>query len=536
MEEVLIVGAGPTGLMLAILLNRIGVPFRIIDQNPGPVKESRALGIQARSLELFHKLGLIDKFLERGMKVKGAILTFNGKERLRMNVSDMSRPDTLFPYIFLLSQSETEKILLEELTNKGVKVERNIKLVSFVDNKHHIDVVTEKNGKREHSRTHYLCGCDGSHSVVRKQLKLQFKGGSYPSEFVMADAKVDWNRPYDKVQVFLERGKVAVFFPLKNTDLSRVICVSQLEKDDEPDTEATTVFKATLDEVEKGFRSASHVDLRLTRPEWVTRYHVHHRSVDRMRVGNVFLLGDSAHIHSPVGAQGMNTGLQDADNLAWKLRLAIKNPEIANSLLETYQLERHPVAEKLMKFTDRFFYGVIVQNKALLKLRDFIVPPVTKLLMNFPQGKRMLFKFVSQLNIHYHKNYVVKIEVGERAPNGRIDEDQTLHDLMNEYEFHVLAFKKMGFTHPEVTKIYTEAESYNISSVHFFRMTHEHDGYSLHLGKQVFDFYGVETEGIFLVRPDGYIGFKADNVSAEIDFPHLEGRVVHTDLWPLSVN
>jgi 2-polyprenyl-6-methoxyphenol hydroxylase-like FAD-dependent oxidoreductase len=464
------------------------------------------------------------------MKAGGAMMILNGKERLRLNIEDMARADTLFPFIFLLSQSETEKILIGELSSKGIKVERNTKLLSFVDNKKHVDTVIRK-GKAEveHIRTQFLCGCDGSHSAVRNQLKLEFKGDSYPFEFVMADTKVEWNRPYEKVQIFLESGKVGIFFPLKSRELSRVICISRYKDSEEsPKTETTTAFKANLSDIQNMMKEVSHEDLRLSQPEWVTRYHVHHRCVDRLRVNNVFLVVDAAHIHSPMGGQGMNTGLQDANNLAWKIKYALLNPEMRNSLLETYQLERHPVAVKLLHFTDRLFSAVIGENKAWLTLRNMTVPVLTKMLMTSSVGKRLMFKFVSQLNIRHHDNFVVKekpqvkiLDAGFRAPNARLDARRTIHDLMTGYNFHLLAFKKDGFNDIDVEVVKKQASALNINEITFFRLSDAHDGFSISVNKQIFDLYGILHEGLFLIRPDNYVEFSSMRLSEEINFPHF---------------
>jgi 2-polyprenyl-6-methoxyphenol hydroxylase-like FAD-dependent oxidoreductase len=508
MIDVLIVGAGPTGLMLAILLQRLGMSFRIIEQNEGPAKESRALGVQARTMELFHKLGLVEEFLARGLKARGANIFLNGKERMKVDLSDMARDDTLYPYIFFIPQNETEKILLNRVRN----VERRTRLLSFEDRDEYVESKVENVSGHETIFSRFLCGCDGSHSVVRKTLGLDFEGGAYDANFLMADAKVHWQRPYDELHVFLERGKLAVFFPLKSADLSRVFTISEREGNG-PKTIETTAYRASLKQLQKEFKKASHMEVPLSDPEWVTRYHVHHRSVDRMRVGNVMLLGDAAHIHSPIGAQGMNTGLQDANNLAWKLKFSIAHPELKEELLESFNQERLPIAKKLLNFTDHIFNIVITKNPLLISARNLVLPALTKMMMGFPQGKRMLFNFVSQLNIHYHPNRVVAKGAGERARNLKLREG-SLHDHLVGYDFHVLAFKQSEWSRDEKETFRFQMNEHGFTYVHFF--SYDEDT------KSIFECYEVKDEGYFVIRPDGHIGFKTESLAAKIDYPSFD--------------
>lgn len=523
MIDVLIAGAGPTGLMMAMLCKRLGLTYRILDKNSGPATESRAIGIQARTLEIFHKLGIVDEFLDKGMKASGAKIHLNGEVKLDVNIGDMARTDTLYPFIFFLSQNETEHILLKDIPN----VERNTKLLSFKDKKNRVEsVIMNTNGDRETISSHFLCGCDGSHSVVRKGLGLDFKGDSYGSEFLMADCKVDWSGGNDKVQVFLDHGKIAVFFPLKE-NRSRVLTISPYRLGATPRSTATTAYTAKLHDLEMEFKKASHLDLKFSDPAWVTAYHVHHRTVDRMRCGNVFLLGDAAHIHSPVGAQGMNTGIQDANNLAWKLKAALLHPSFADELLETYQMERLPIAKHLINFTDRIFSAAVNQKKLFLMGRNLMLPLIGKFLMNVPKGRRYMFRFISQLNIHYHSNLVSRsnairiLQAGERAPNNRLNRNVSLHDLFKGYEYHAVAVKKTSFNDLEVRRVYDHMEELGISNVHFLRGDEKNDGYSIQVGKDFFECWGVEEQGLFIIRPDGYIGYCGNEVAAKPDFPKL---------------
>ncbi len=523
MIDVLIAGAGPTGLMMALLCRRLGLSYRIIDKNSGPATESKAIGIQSRSLELFHKLGIVDQFLKKGMKASGVKIHQHGELKLEVDMSDMARTDTIYPFIFFLSQTETETILLKEVPN----VERNTKLHSFKDKKNGVTaVIINSSGDRETIVAKFLCGCDGAHSRVRKCLDLEFKGDSYGSEFLMADCAVDWSGGHDKVQVFFDNGTISVFFPLKDNQ-SRVLTISPHSLESQPKTKTTTSYPASLHQLEKEFKKGAHLDVKLSDPTWVARYHVHHRTVDKMRVGNVFLLGDAAHIHSPVGAQGMNTGLQDANNLAWKLKAAIMHSSSADEILDTYQMERLPIAKHLIQFTDKIFAAIINQNKFVIAGRNLVMPLVGKILMSVPKGRRMIFRFISQLNIHYHSNFVSRsnairiIQAGERAPDNVLNRSTSLHDLFKGYEFHAVAVKRTSFNDLEVSRVYDHMEELGISNVHFLRGDDKNDGYSIQVMQDFFKCWNIEQEGLFIIRPDGYIGYCGNEIMAKPDFPRV---------------
>ena len=520
--QVLIVGAGPTGLMLAALLHRQGVSFRIVDKNAGPAKESRALGIQARTLELFHNLGIIDEFLAAGVRTMGATIYVDGVKRAEIDMTDMARPDTPYPYLFMLSQAETERILLKDLRARGIEVERKTSIGKFEQDREKVTATLEGPSGAETRTADYIVGCDGAHSEVRKQLGLPFEGGSYASEFVMADTRVKWDLPLDRLMAFVNPGSLGVLFPLQHSRLSRVLSIRQLEKSEtEPATEATTSALATLEEIERAFNLASHQNAKLVDPEWVTKFHVHHRSVRQMRVARAFLAGDAGHIHSPVGAQGMNTGLQDAANLAWKLSLVAKG-EADGSLLETYHSERWPIAQHLLNFTDRAFALLTTKNETLIAIRSFAMPLAAKVLMAFPAGRRRIFRFISQLAIRYHESEAAReklsatasekfkrtVRTGHRAPNARFDGDHQLFDAMKGFGFNFLIFSQEALASDERTTVQaalSKAAVPGATRAGYVWLAREE-------APEAFERYGVDGQAAFLIRPDWYVGYRTDEI------------------------
>lgn len=405
--EVLIVGSGPTGLMLACQLLRFNVKFRIIDKNADRSKESRAFGIQARSMEIFQNLGIVDQFLEKSQVAYTVDFYLHGMHKLELNFGNIKIESTPFPHIFFLAQPETERILIGYIEKQGIKIERQTQLEKFKQRKKFIEATIKntRDGSTQIINCLYLAGCDGAHSSVREILKIPFIGEAYEQDFFLADAKVQWPATLKTgFKAFFDKKGVFLHAPLEE-NLTRLIGA---ELSDLPFQKKTTPI--TLEEIENFASEVTHTPLMINQPVWMSRFYLHHRVVKQYQKDRTFLVGDAAHIHSPVGAQGMNTGLQDAANLAWKLAGVLKF-NMTTELLDTYQTERQFIGEKLTHTTDRFFWFMTTKNKILTFLR----PSLLSLMMMISKSLRLqkrIFWLMSQLGIYYPKN---KFLVGEKG-------------------------------------------------------------------------------------------------------------------------
>lgn len=339
---VLVVGAGPTGLVAAFELSRMGVEVRIVDMAPQPSTTSRALGVQARTLELLRPRGVSDELVRLGNEARRTALHANGH---RIAALDFTRMHSQFPYILLLAQSETERVLTEHLARQGVKVERGVQFSSLTEESDATQVVlTAADGTLETVEASYVIAADGSHSTVRKFLGLPFTGRALPQNYVLGDVHVDGGMAEDQLSIFLAaKGFLAVFpmgdgrFRLMATD---------------PDGITGDAEQPSSTDVQTLLTRAVGGSVRLRGLDWSSRFRINSRHLETLRVGRVFFGGDSAHVHSPAGGQGMNAGIQDMINLSWKLAMVLRGagrPE----LLDTYESDRLPVIRRLVGMTER---------------------------------------------------------------------------------------------------------------------------------------------------------------------------------------
>jgi 2-polyprenyl-6-methoxyphenol hydroxylase-like FAD-dependent oxidoreductase len=393
---ILIVGAGPTGLMLANQLARRGTPFRIIDRHAGPSVQTRALGVQARTMEIYSHLGIMERALELGRPGRGANIWARGRRAARVPVGDIGQGLSPYPFLLILGQDDNERLLGDALRQHGRDVEWNTELVGLTqDSDRVIARLKHADGTVRETTAAWVGGCDGARSAVRELSGIEFQGAPYEDVFFVADTVMTGPMVPDELNIYLWRKGFHLFFPMRGSDHWRLVGIVPEDLRGRDDL--------TLDEVMPSIVQEAGTGLNLRSCSWFSTYRIHHRRAQRFRNGRCFLLGDAAHIHSPVGAQGMNTGLQDAYNLGWKLAL-VASGQADVRLLDSYEDERIPVAEALLNTTDRLFSLVISDNWVTGLLRTRLVPKLMGLAIRLKRIQKLAFLTISQTGITYRKS------------------------------------------------------------------------------------------------------------------------------------
>jgi 2-polyprenyl-6-methoxyphenol hydroxylase-like FAD-dependent oxidoreductase len=519
--QVLVTGAGPTGLVMASELARRGIACRIIDIARGPTDKSKAIGIQARTLEVFENMGLAKEIISQGHPAQGVNIYENGERIVHLSFQELDSP---FPYILLCPQSETERILLAHLESLGVSVEREVKLTGFTQDAEGVTAaLSHPNGQEETLRVPWLIGCDGPHSTVRHTLGLPFTGIDYEDSFQLADVKVDWSLPDTELHIIVHEGWLLAVFPLPDGRCRLIV--------DVPPEQAPLDKTPTLAEIQARVDERSHVKAVLSDPLWTANYRIHRRMVSRLREGRAFLLGDAAHIHSPAGAQGMNTGIQDAFNLAWKLALTVEG-RAGEALLATYQTERDPVEQGVLHGTDLLLKIVTTRNPIAQATRDTLAP----LLSGLEVVQQRIRRTISELAVEYRPSLIVEEHslgagpsAGERAPDAAVvqpGQGQTrLYEIMQRKSWTLLLFGGSSSEENSSeenwrqlaeasraaqeaagdfldTYFVTPSEGLPLEAAAPTALLRDKD-LSLH------NAYGADKPCLYLIRPDGYIGFRA---------------------------
>ena len=394
--DVLVVGAGPTGLMLANWLAKLGVPMLVADGKSEPTRESRALGLQARSMEIYDQLGVIDKVLAESTVAQKLVFGYEARELGRVPIGRLGRGVTPYPGITFLEQSRNEQLLVDNLKALGSDVFWQHRLTALdVDLPDPLPVTatlaTDDGGVRVRAR--YCVGADGGSSTVRSARGIAFEGITNAHTFYVSDATEVRGLALDAVNVRPGTEDFLLGFPMG--DDSDVRLIGTVRNSDIGGDELSE------DTVRRRLQRIYSVSYGPSR--WYSTYKVHHRTAAVFRDGPVFLAGDAAHVHSPVGAQGMNTGLQDAHNLAFKLADVLQG-RASERYLDRYEAERRPVARRLISTTDRLF-GIITSARPVPRtLRRLILPvlaPVATNILPRLRGAPRLFEYVSQVRIHY---------------------------------------------------------------------------------------------------------------------------------------
>ncbi|OJH42593.1 hypothetical protein BON30_05240 [Cystobacter ferrugineus] len=514
--------------MAATLLKRRGVDVRIVDARATASRESRAFAMQARSLELFLSIGLADALLDKGVVNHAIDFFVSGRHVGGLDFDAADSPDTPYPFIFMLPQSETEAILIEELGRQGVRVERGVQVTGLAQDEHGVETRgTTSGGDAVHIRSAYVIGADGAHSVVRKAVGLSFEGAKYAQSFLLADCRVEWPLDHARFRVFMNGSSIGLFLPLQGSSLSRVMATDHSGKADAGGPDATTL---ELGELQAALSAAAGMELTLSEPTWTTRYRIHRRGVDRYRVGRVFVAGDAAHIHSPAGGQGMNTGLQDAANLAWKLAAVIRGGAEAE-LLDTYGTERHPVGQQVLTQTDRLFSTAAGKTGWEATLRDWLARPAAAVISKLGPAQHRAFRSLSELDIAYGPSRFVEDaeaqgnhggpRAGERAPNAALARHSDVFDLIGGYQFSVLALSRKALDRDETKRLSAQlgvlGQGANGLATHLVtRVPVGRDPHAAFVDSaDVFETYGLtqaDDQALYVVRPDGYVCWRSEGL------------------------
>ncbi len=526
--DVLIVGAGPTGLVLAAQLARFGVRFRIVDKMLDRARESRALAVQARSVEVLQCLRLGEELARRGRTTAQLMLHVDRGEPVAIDLGNIGRTDTRFPYVLFVSQANTEAVLAEHLTSRGVTVERGVELVSFEDDGVSISSsLRHPGGGHERIRASYLVGCDGAHSSVRKGAGIRFEGGAYPQSFVLGDVEADGLMPQSAIHAFGVGQGFAMFFPLGSPTTWRVMAMEagQPLGHVARDGDDISTEPLSLGELQAMVDEPTHGSVRLRDAAWLTRFRLHHRQAACYRKGRVFLAGDAAHIHSPIGAQGMNTGIQDAWNLGWKLALVVHG-QAEEQLLESYHAERWPVGRTLLRATDRVF-GVFARSvsgsRSIVWFRRVLVRHVVARVLSHPRSRALAFRFVSQLGIRYRTSPAVMEgeprlhrgpKAGDRLPDARVWRAGAETYLQQELEgpqLHLLLCGPFSSWDPLSLEALSQRFA-RLISITYLTRDDDAPGALIDRDGETLTRLGVKRSAQYVVRPDGHIGFRCAGV------------------------
>lgn len=479
---VLIVGAGPTGLVLALWLTRLGVRVRIIDRTAEPGTTSRAVAVQARTLEFYRQVGLADAVVEGGVKVAGANLWVRGVRAARLPLERIGEGASPFPYALTYPQDAHERLLIDRLGTLGISVERRTALVRFDQHAAGVRaVLTRTDGSEETCEAAWLAGCDGARSTVRETLGIGFPGGTYSGVFYVADVDAAGPAADGEIHVEIGQADFLAVFPLKGTGHLRLVGpISHQPRHEHGEP--------TFDDIAP--RAAELLRLTVAHVNWFSTYHVHHRVASKFREGRAFLLGDAAHVHSPVGGQGMNTGIGDAINLAWKLADVLQG-RAADRLLETYEPERIGFARQLVATTDRVFTLVTKPTATAGWLRTRLVPWIVPLLFRQSAVRRFAFRTVSQIGIRYRHSPLSAGGAGDIRGGDRLPWIETEPGTDNFAPLAALTWQVhiYGEPCPGLSEACRELQI----PLHSFPWRPE-----MHRA-------GLRPAALYLVRPDGYV-------------------------------
>lgn len=501
---VFIVGAGPTGLVLALCLERLGIPFRIIDKTLEPGTTSRALVLHARTLEFYRQLGIADAVIDAAQKFAAVNLWVRGKARARLQFGDMGATLSKYPYSLIFPQDQHERVLIDALQERGIRIERGMELtdIAFYDTSA-LCTMRTADGNTGHCEALYVAGCDGAHSIVRAKMNIGFPGGTYSHTWYVADVDMTGPLTNGEVHISMDRRDVLAIFPMKEPGTARLIGQSPLEWNGQ---------QIAWEDV--NVRLVRELQSDVGNVRWFSTYRVHHRVADTFRGQRAFLVGDAAHVHSPVGGQGMNTGIGDAVNLAWKLASVLRH-ESSDSLLDTYASERMTFARGLVKTTDAVFGMLNSRGFTAGIVRTAVIPTVLPALMRSSAARRIAFRILSQTAIHYRNSRLSEgragaIYAGDRLPWVTVKDSNDNFEPLN-------GMRRQVHVYGDVTV--AVCALCNTREIPLYVFPWQRDMRRA----------GLVKNALYLVRPDGHIAFadargSADSLKNYLDRPERRDR------------
>lgn len=480
-SDVLIAGAGPTGLVLALWLTKLGVNVHIFDKTSAPGTTSRALAVQARTLELYRQLDLADAVVANGHRVPAVNLWVKGERKAHVEFESLSSDLTPFPFMTIFPQDQHERLLIEQLQQLGVSVHRQTELLRFTDDGARVVAhLRGPDGIEQEWEARYLAGCDGARSLVRETIGTGFPGGTYKQVFYVADVEASGPSLDGQFHMDLDEADFLGVFPLDGEGRARLIGTVRDERAEHAET-------LRFEDVSQ--RAIEHLRVSVKQVHWFSTYRVHHRVTDHFRKGRVFLLGDAAHIHSPAGGQGMNTGIGDAINLAWKLASVVA-AQAPDRLLDSYEAERIGFARRLVATTDRIFTFVTSDGRVAEVVRTRVAPLAIPSVMRFERVREFLFRTVSQIALNYRGGPLSSGSAGDVHGGDRLPWAKTA--------------KGDNFSCP--TSMTWQVHVYGEANSALRARCDEHD-----IPLQVFDWQpdyetvGLARNALYLVRPDSYV-------------------------------
>ena len=478
------------------------------------------MAVHARTLEIYSKLGIAERALELGRRGNGANMWAEGKWTARIPLGDIGKSISPFPFVLMLGQDDNERIMGEHLRKWGMAVQWNTELVSFEQGSDQVTATLKQpDGTTRKLTAAYVAGCDGGHSTVRELSSITFPGAPYEHVFFVADTEATGAMVPDELNVYLWRDGFHLFFPMRGTDRWRVIGIlpkGLRQRDD-----------LAFEELVPAIRREAGAELSFKGCSWFSIYRIHHRCAERFRKGRCFLLGDAAHVHSPMGGQGMNTGLQDAYNLAWKLALVVSG-KADPALLDTYETERIPVAQRLLRTTDRAFALIVSDNWVAGLLRTRIIARVAAFAMRIERVRKLAFRTISQIGIRYRKSPLSRTlaslpegapVAGDRFPwlqlklqaNGPVED---LFQKLDDTRFNLIV---TGQPAPSTGAIGPD----DLLRTHVIPGDRDNDR---ELARAQ-----ISGPAFYLLRPDGHVGLAGTRLDAEAVNAYLAERQMRLD-------